>query len=102
LNLDTLTLIEEKELLDIFDYKCFKCGINQEDAVRKDIRGLVMDHHYPISIGFGLSKSNCVVLCLSCNSKKKNKMPEVFYSSEELMRLHYMGVYTSMTSALEI
>ncbi len=63
---------------DRFDHKCFKCEATEE---------LCIDHHYPLRYGFPLSPSNAVVLCRSCNSSKKSKMPSKFYNEEELKEL---------------
>jgi CRISPR/Cas system Type II protein with McrA/HNH and RuvC-like nuclease domain len=56
--------------------KCFKC---------KDKKDLTIDHHYPLSQGFGLSISNAVPLCRKCNSKKGIKDPVDFYTEDEFL-----------------
>lgn len=61
-----------------FNYKCFKCG---------SIDKLALDHHYPLHMGYPLSENNTVLLCKSCNSSKSNKLPEDFYSREQLKEL---------------
>lgn len=61
-----------------FDHKCFNCG----SASR-----LSVDHHYPLSLGYALVESNAVVLCVLCNSRKKAKLPEQFYSDEQISEL---------------
>lgn len=48
------------------------------------------DHHYPLSRGHGLMPDNAVLLCGSCNSFKKDKLPVDFYSSIELERVNYL------------
>lgn len=65
-----------------FDYKCFHC---------KSIDRLSIDHHYPLSLGNPLTINNAVLLCRSCNAKKGTKLPETFYSPEQLtdLQLNY-------------
>jgi len=65
-----------------FKNKCFNCGCSDNLAV---------DHHYPLSKGFALTINNAVLLCKSCNSKKAAKLPESFYSPEQLtdLQLNY-------------
>ena len=62
--------------------QCFNC---------KSTEKLSIDHHYPLSKGFPLSINNAVLLCRSCNSSKNNKLPESFYSPEQLtdLQLNY-------------
>lgn len=62
----------------LFSNMCFKC---------KNTKNLTLDHHYPLSYGFGLTTENCVILCKSCNSKKGTKMPNVFYTEHELYQI---------------
>jgi 5-methylcytosine-specific restriction endonuclease McrA len=61
-----------------FNNKCFNCG--------SDIN-LNVDHHYPLSKGYALSKENAVLLCNKCNLSKHNKYPEEYYSFLKLMEL---------------
>jgi len=65
-----------------FNYKCFNCSTTEN---------LTIDHHYPLSKGFALTINNAVLLCRSCNSSKHNKLPESFYSPEQLsdLQLNY-------------
>lgn len=65
-----------------FNYQCFNCSSTQH---------LTIDHHYPLSKGFALTINNAVLLCRSCNSSKHNKLPETFYSPEQLtdLQLNY-------------
>ena len=65
-------------VFSLFDNKCFKCN-KQND--------LCLDHHYPLSRGHPLEIGNAVILCRSCNSSKGAKLPEEFYSVEELIKL---------------
>lgn len=58
-----------------FDHKCFNCDSTKD---------LAIDHHYPLQLGFSLAITNAVLLCRSCNSAKHCKMPEEFYSTEQL------------------
>lgn len=61
-----------------FNNKCFNC--NSENK-------LELDHHYPLSLGNPLTINNTVLLCRSCNSKKAAKLPESFYTPEQLLDL---------------
>lgn len=71
--------IEEGESIKlIFQNKCFRCGSTKR---------LCLDHHYPLSKGYQLQKYNCVLLCSSCNSQKKDKLPEEFYTLDELISI---------------
>lgn len=69
------TPLDEEYTKKIFNYKCFKCQTKEN---------LQIDHHYPLSKGYVLTRTNAVLLCNICNIKKRNKMPEEFYSNEEL------------------
>ena len=83
-NLDSqFTNQDAKLIFERFCYQCFRCASTDR---------LVIDHHYPLSRGYVLSLNNAVLLCRSCNSRKHNKMPESFYSPEELTRLTRMLV----------
>ncbi len=65
-----------------FNNKCFNCSSNNK---------LTIDHHYPLVLGNPLSINNAVLLCKSCNSSKNKKLPESFYSPEQLsdLQLNY-------------
>jgi 5-methylcytosine-specific restriction endonuclease McrA len=67
---DDIRRVHEK-----FNHKCFNCGNTER---------LEIDHHYPLSMGFGLTEDNAVLLCRSCNASKGNRMPEDFYPEEKL------------------
>lgn len=78
-NLDaTINYEDIVEIFDAFNNMCFKCGSKKH---------LCLDHHRPLSKGNGLSRNNAVILCKSCNSSKHDKMPEEFYTEEELLKL---------------
>lgn len=64
----------EAFVLDVFDNKCFNCG---------SINNLHIDHFRPLSRGFKLEISNALVLCISCNSAKHNKMPEKYFGTNK-------------------
>ena len=65
-----------------FNSQCFKCH---------SVKSLSIDHHYPLSKGFALTINNAVLLCNSCNCSKGVKLPETFYSPEQLtdLQLNY-------------
>jgi len=73
----TTQTLSKKELdfLRRFQPKCVKCGRTGK---------LTIDHHIPLSKGGILALDNVVLLCSPCNSKKFTKLPEEFYSQEEL------------------
>ena len=66
-------------IFSAFDNKCFKCGKTEK---------LCLDHHYPLSKGYGLNIENAVILCKSCNSTKHDALPEKFYSIDELKTIN--------------
>jgi len=68
-----ITLVFEK-----FKNECFKCGSKEK---------LQIDHHYPLKFGNPLTINNAVILCIHCNSSKSAKLPESFYSPEQLTNL---------------
>ncbi len=61
----TLTAEEWEEIKNQFGYKCVYCG---------GMAKLTQDHLIPVSKGGGLTKDNIVPACLSCNSKKRDKI----------------------------
>lgn len=79
LALDLLLTKEDIKLIHkYFNHQCFNCGSKNR---------LEIDHHYPLSKGYGLTLENAVLLCKSCNASKHDKMPEEFYTPEKLMEL---------------
>jgi len=72
------TIDDEKYTYSLFKNICFNC---------KGRHNLQIDHIYPLSKGFALSRKNACVLCEKCNISKSNKMPEEFYTSEKLKLL---------------
>lgn len=71
------------KVLEKFNHSCFNCGSTEK---------LTIDHHLPFSMGGRLTESNSVVLCLSCNSSKNAKHPNIFYSKKQLNKLKTMGI----------
>ena len=51
---------------------------------------LTLDHHFPLSKGNALTITNCIILCMSCNSSKGAKNPIDFYTNEELLELNFL------------
>jgi len=78
----TFTREDKSIIFSNFHNKCFNCGSK---------KNLTIDHHYPLEKGYSLKNSdgtyNAVLLCSKCNMKKSNKMPEKFYSPEQLQFL---------------
>ncbi len=62
-------------IYDKFEYRCFNCSSESS---------LSLDHHYPLSLGYPLTKDNAVLLCRSCNSSKSANLPEDFYCKDKL------------------
>jgi hypothetical protein len=61
-----------------FGFKCFNCGSTES---------LAHDHNRALSKGYPLEIGNAVLLCKFCNSSKRDKDPEDFYSEEQLADL---------------
>jgi hypothetical protein len=70
--------------------RCILCG---------SYDNLSVDHVFPLSKGNGLDPSNAVVLCRSCNSKKRDKYPhelprddyfEIMHRAEDFRMYWYM------------
>jgi len=72
------TTADEAYTLELFKHKCFNCD---------SIQNLCIDHVRPLSAGFALTRQNACVLCKSCNSSKRDKMPEDFYPPDKLQEL---------------
>jgi hypothetical protein len=79
---DIETVITVQDIIDIeekFEGKCFNCSNKKH---------LVYDHFYPVQYKIPLSKENCVLLCIKCNSKGKgSKHPKDFFSKEQMKDL---------------
>lgn len=78
---ESFTQKDRDSTMLVFGYRCFNC----QSSVQ-----LQIDHHYPLDRGFPLEPSNAVVLCKSCNSGKGNKLPQDFYSKEQLRKLEWI------------
>ena len=78
---ENYTKQDEQRTRNLFGHKCFNCGCKEN---------LHIDHHKPLSKGYGLDRYNAVLLCGSCNCSKHTKMPEDFYSEEQLELLNFM------------
>jgi len=63
---------------ELFNHKCFNCGTTEY---------LSVDHNYPLESGYALTRTNAVLLCVSCNSSKGAKLPEEFYSESKFKEL---------------
>jgi 5-methylcytosine-specific restriction endonuclease McrA len=85
-------IAEEAHVRQLFNNKCFRCGISSEEHKQLYNIDLSLDHHYPLSKQNALDNNNAVLLCRSCNSKKADKLPENFYSETELLQLLTLGI----------
>ena len=76
--LEIVQVAKRRELLRIFEDKCFRCGASER---------LELDHHVPQYYGGRLVPGNVVVLCRRCNADKGNCHPSGFYTTRDLQRL---------------
>lgn len=80
--------VYKNKFFALFDHRCFRCGAKEK--VRQEVGKppiLCMDHHIPIAHGGHLEAGNIVSLCRDCNNMKLDKLPEEFYTPEELKKL---------------
>lgn len=61
-----------------FSFVCVYCGNN---------KSLAQDHWIPVSKGGGYVLGNIVPACKTCNSSKRNKLPNVFCDKETYLRI---------------
>lgn len=61
-----------------FGSRCTNCDATAD---------LCIDHHRPLVAGHAISIDNAVVLCRSCNGRKKASSPETFYAPERLLAI---------------
>lgn len=81
-NLDSnYTPADERFTRLLFSERCFNCS---------SYDNLEIDHHYPLSEGFALETDNAVLLCKRCNCSKGNRLPQDFYSKEQLDAVDYL------------
>ena len=78
-----LTAENINEIYSRFNNQCFNCGSKNN---------LTIDHHKPLSGGFGLSIDNAVILCNPCNASKCDRMPQEFYKPYQLEILNGLGI----------
>jgi 5-methylcytosine-specific restriction endonuclease McrA len=82
----TPTDMSEEDLKEVyirFRFRCFKC---------KTMRDLTVDHHLAKHFGYNLKFNNAVILCLSCNRAKGNKLPCEFYTNTQMQFLERWGL----------
>ncbi len=86
---ENYTQIDEQITYIAFGHQCFKCGNSKT----------VIDHHMPLSLGYPLTIFNAVPLCQHCNSYKHTKLPQYFYTPEELKRIEeiFISILLSIT-----
>lgn len=85
-----LRVIEElykKKFFSLFDNRCFRCGVYEAPTWVWAPSILCMDHHVPFSAGGRFEAGNLASLCRSCNSKKQDKDPAIFYPPALLREL---------------
>lgn len=72
------TYADSNWIKHLFKHCCFNCGSK---------KNLQIDHHMPLSLGYGLKvddRYNAVLLCKKCNNQKSNLLPTKFYTSSQL------------------
>ena len=78
-NLDERFTIDDwNAIVCVFGTNCFNCGTKNN---------ICKDHYLPLSKGNVLSLSNCIPLCISCNSSKGSRDPEKFFSKDKLKNI---------------
>ena len=75
---DNYTYQDKQQTKKLFDNKCAICNSTDD---------LCIDHWYPYSKGYTLTRTNAVLMCRSCNSKKGNKLPIEFFSEDTVSRI---------------
>ncbi|MCR4307104.1 MAG: HNH endonuclease [Candidatus Berkelbacteria bacterium] len=71
--------IEEWELKKKeFGYRCVLCGVTEETLLNTTGYGLSIDHIIPVSRGGTNWVSNLQPLCRGCNSKKGNRLIQLW------------------------
>lgn len=76
---EVYTTEDEMYTKKMFNHRCANCGSTSN---------LEIDHHYPLSEGHPLTRSNAVLLCRSCNASKNSKLPEDFYNVNKLLEIN--------------
>ena len=74
---ENYTKDDEAYTYQLFECKCAVCGA----AVKND---LTIDHWYPLSKGYPLTRKNAVLMCKSCNRKKWDKLPADCYDIDTI------------------
>lgn len=77
--------INSKEILERFDNKCFKCGMDLSTVEKPGERPL--DHTLPAYYLWPLTTYNATLLCQRHNGEKSGKWPSDYYSENELKKL---------------
>ena len=78
---ENFTASMKNRIAEQFSHSCANCGSPYD---------LFVDHHLPLSLGYRLEYGNAVLLCLNCNSAKRNKLPQNFYTEAKLLWIQLM------------
>jgi len=70
---EVFTTAMERFVFQFWNHRCAVCG---------GTKTLCIDHWRPLSSGYGLTMTNAVLLCCSCNSKKHAKRPKQCYTPQ--------------------
>ena len=80
---ENFTIDDERYTYSLFRGKCFNCCTEES---------LTIDHLNSLSKGYCLTRTNAIVLCQSCNSKKSSKVPNKFFTENQLTELRELGM----------
>jgi len=75
---ENYTSIDESYTRSLFNNECAICKTKEK---------LEIDHWYPLSKGYALSRTNAVLLCRTCNAHKHNHLPNTFYDIDTYNRI---------------
>jgi hypothetical protein len=91
--------LDSAAVIQRFDGKCFKCGVDLTSVDQSSERHL--DHTLPAVYLWPLTTENATLLCRTHNSEKAGKWPNEVYTDDELRRLSAMtGIeYGTLTAA---
>lgn len=71
---------EWEECLDYFDNSCAYCGMTNDECLEKFGKSLNKEH---INHDGSNTIENCVPSCVSCNSQKREKSLDIFFTHED-------------------
>jgi hypothetical protein len=75
---ENYTKFDEAYTKQLFDNKCVIC---------ESTKNLNIDHWYPLSKGYPLTRNNATLMCFNCNKNKGNSLPYEFYNKDTFERI---------------